>query len=694
MFVAQQIKRTTLRQLVRLTWLAVTILLCGLPLAVSAKNTSYIVATEADDIVTRVLFDSISKEFNVEIIYQEYDSFDAILKSVEIGKSDFAANVTHTKEREQRFDYSHPTNIEYTFLYSYAGSHLDQVDTIGVPKKTIYGELIQALYPEMLLIEYQGHDEAKQLLSSKKVDGVVDAINQLKPMLMAGFSSQLLNDEIAIKPVSIVSPKGEHFEQLKEFTAFVHTENVQKLLRETVSQYQYDLRRDALRKSAKQSGISFEKPVTIKIESVFPFAQYNADGKPNGLTADTVFEACELLMLNCQLASTAHETWESMFHEFVAQDVDLIAPIVMSEPRKSIAYFTSPHYISESILVKRSGYKDNVYKNISELISERIGVVKDDFFDELLSQLLPNKTLVYFDNRQQMITSLLNHEIDYFPAGKAGLSHIFTNQGLLQITQDYAIGSIHETAISIGIAKNERGAILAPLFERALQMIDTESINHRYVQFPDWRETLQAEQKFAKRIQSIFMLVLGFLVVVAMYLHSQSRTDSLTRLRNRRSLHQKYRRKIKPWHTVVSLDINHFKQINDTYGHEVGDLVLQQFSNKISALWRGRSYRIGGDEFVLIGEVKRTELEHIAEKLSEFTFMSDAHQLYLNITVSVGISTERKSERNLRDVLSNTDYAMYQSKKDIGRMCTFVDESGNCIAVINRDEVEERNKSA
>ncbi|MBW3694563.1 GGDEF domain-containing protein [Vibrio sp. T187] len=678
-----------MRQIVRLIWLAISVIACSAVFAASNKNESYIVATEADDIVTRVLFDSISKKFNVDIVYREFDSFDAILRSVELGQSDFAANVTHTKDREKRFDYSHPTNIEYTFLFSYSGAQLSQVDTVGVPKNTIYGGLIKALYPNITLVSYQGHEEAKALLESRKVDGVVDAINQLKPMLMSGLSSQLLNDTIAIKPVSIVAPKGKYARQLKEFTDYIHTEDIQRLLRESVSEYQYELRRDALRTTVVESGLNLDAPVTVKLEHNFPYVQYDADGKPYGLSAETVFEACELLTINCQLVSTENETWESMFHEFVVQNVDIIAPLVVSEPRKAIAYFTPPHFVSESILVKRVGYKDNVYKNISELIAERIGVVKDDFFDELLSQLLPNKKLVYFDSRQQLIAGLLNHEIDYFPIGTSGLSNTFQEKGLLPITQDYAIGSIHKSDIAIGIVKNERGAILAPLFERALQMIDTQRINNKYVQLPDWRETLEVEQRFAKRIQSILMLVLGFLVVVAMFLNTQSRTDSLTKLRNRRSLQHKYRRKIKPWHTVISLDMNHFKQINDTYGHEVGDLVLQRYASRISALWRGRSYRVGGDEFVLIGEVSEKALANIVEQLSQFTFVSEQHQLYLTITVSVGVSTDRKVERHLRDVLSNTDYAMYQSKKDMGRICTFVDESGNCTPSMTRMEVQE-----
>lgn len=168
--------------------------------AVSAPivtDKTYRVATEADDVVTRVLFDAVAYQFHLDIDYVNYPSFDAILKSVESGESDFAANVTYTNERAERFDFSSPTNIEYTYVFSHINAKLNDMRAVGVPKGTIYGSLIRDHYPHIELIEYDGAIKAKALLKAAKVDGVVDAINQLKPMLMEGLDAQLLNDPVA-----------------------------------------------------------------------------------------------------------------------------------------------------------------------------------------------------------------------------------------------------------------------------------------------------------------------------------------------------------------------------------------------------------------------------------------------------------------------------------------------------------------
>ncbi|MDF4995606.1 transporter substrate-binding domain-containing protein, partial [Vibrio parahaemolyticus] len=189
------------------------------------------------------------KEFGFTVQYVNYSSFDAILTAVANGEADFTANLSHTQERAQRFSYSRPTNIEYTYLFGLKDSTLSDISRVGVPKDTVYAQLLKQHYPGLEQISYQGHEQAVTLLRSGAVDGVVDAINQLKPMLMEGFDAKMLNDQISIKPVSIISKKDHHLEELDTFATFIHGEAVQKQLREEISQYQFELRRAALRDS-------------------------------------------------------------------------------------------------------------------------------------------------------------------------------------------------------------------------------------------------------------------------------------------------------------------------------------------------------------------------------------------------------------------------------------------------------------
>lgn len=652
-----------------MTTFARTLLLfacCLLSLNVKAEApliAHYKVATEADDVVTRVLFNAASKEFGFTVQYVNYSSFDAILNSVANGEADFAANITYTQERAQRFSYSRPTNIEYTYLFGLKDSTLSDISRVGVPKDTVYAQLLKQHYPGLEQISYQGHEQAVTLLRSGAVDGVVDAINQLKPMLMEGFDAKMLNDQISIKPVSIISKKDHHLEELDTFATFIHGEAVQKQLREEISQYQFELRRAALRDSIRLLPLDFNEPIRIKLESIFPYVVYNADGSVEGMTADVVLRSCEILALNCLIISEPGESWGSMYHEFIQGNFEILAPLTVSRERRAFSYFPKPHYAPASVMVKRLGYKPSTYSHVSQLISERIGVVKDDFFDQMMTQLLPLKELKRYRTQQELIQGLLNEEVDYIPMDTAMLNHFLRLSELVPIEQDTAIGEFYESQLSVGLVANEKGAMLAPFFSRAIAMLEVDKIIAQYDVRPDWRTALEYEIRLATQTQAVFIFVLLFAICVSLYLYRQSNTDNLTGLRNRRALQVKYRKGVNKDLSILYLDINHFKRINDTYGHRAGDEVLQLLALKIHYVWSGRCYRIGGDEFILLGYPTQAELTRAMRELSRIDVKGKLCSDLESISISIGFSAKRERHMSLEQAMHLADEDMYMSKQ-------------------------------
>ncbi|EOX4467010.1 GGDEF domain-containing protein [Vibrio sp. 2026] len=652
-----------------MTTFARTLLLfacCLLSLNVKAEApliAHYKVATEADDVVTRVLFNAASKEFGFTVQYVNYSSFDAILNSVANGEADFAANITYTQERAQRFSYSRPTNIEYTYLFGLKDSTLSDISRVGVPKDTVYAQLLKQHYPGLEQISYQGHEQAVTLLRSGAVDGVVDAINQLKPMLMEGFDAKMLNDQISIKPVSIISKKDHHLEELDTFATFIHGEAVQKQLREEISQYQFELKRAALRDSIRLLPLDFNEPIRIKLESIFPYVVYNADGSVEGMTADVVLRSCEILALNCLIISEPGESWGSMYHEFIQGNFEILAPLTVSRERRAFSYFPKSHYAPASVMVKRLGYKPSTYSHVSQLISERIGVVKDDFFDQMMTQLLPLKELKRYRTQQELIQGLLNEEVDYIPMDTAMLNHFLRLSELVPIEQDTAIGEFYESQLSVGLVANEKGAMLAPFFSRAIAMLEVDKIIAQYDVRPDWRTALEYEIRLATQTQAVFIFVLLFAICVSLYLYRQSNTDNLTGLRNRRALQVKYRKGVNKDLSILYLDINHFKRINDTYGHRAGDEVLQLLALKIHYVWSGRCYRIGGDEFILLGYPTQAELTRAMRELSRIDVKGKLCSDLESISISIGFSAKRERHMSLEQAMHLADEDMYMSKQ-------------------------------
>lgn len=159
-----------------------------------------------------------------------------------------------------------------------------------------------------------------------------------------------------------------------------------------------------------------------------------------------------------------------------------------------------------------------------------------------------------------------------------------------------------------------------------------------------------------------------------MLAEQRARTDDLTGLINRaaffgflKSIHDQARRYGRTYSTIM-IDIDHFKSINDTYGHAAGDTALKETANIIAATVRDADVagRIGGEEFaVCLPETPGVEAFKLAERLcqriNQTAMMADG--VALSLTASFGVSQHDPSDKTFDSVMSRADQALYRAKK-------------------------------
>jgi len=168
------------------------------------------------------------------------------------------------------------------------------------------------------------------------------------------------------------------------------------------------------------------------------------------------------------------------------------------------------------------------------------------------------------------------------------------------------------------------------------------------------------------------------------HLNIQARTDELTGLSNRRGFKQylgevEQRTEMKDSFAVIVGDLDHFKQINDQYGHEVGDFVLRETAKTLKSLVRADDLivRWGGEEFLLL--LVDTDLngaqilaEKIRQTIAATHFSTD--QGKLAVSMSLGVDAQ-KVGGDLYATLGSADRAMYEAKRQ-GRNCVVTSDSG------------------
>ncbi len=165
---------------------------------------------------------------------------------------------------------------------------------------------------------------------------------------------------------------------------------------------------------------------------------------------------------------------------------------------------------------------------------------------------------------------------------------------------------------------------------------------------------------------------------------TQAITDSLTGIYNRRGLFQvgdfeitRARRIGRPFSTLL-LDIDHFKRVNDHYGHALGDQALRILAERCRMGSRNVDIvgRYGGEEFVLL--LTETHLEAaymVAERLRrsimDTPFQTDAGPL--RVTISIGVA-EASNDETLKELIQRADIALYEAKNQ-GRNCVVISEN-------------------
>lgn len=164
----------------------------------------------------------------------------------------------------------------------------------------------------------------------------------------------------------------------------------------------------------------------------------------------------------------------------------------------------------------------------------------------------------------------------------------------------------------------------------------------------------------------------------------ESGNDALTQLLNRRYLNTilgreiGYARKHKTSLSLLALDADYFKSVNDRFGHAAGDIALKFIAETLQKYTKGSDYafRIGGEEFLLLlVDSDLSRAKNIAETIRECieeTTLQTAMGEYFNFTVSIGC-TQYDGHPDYQRFLDATDLALY-SAKNRGRNCVYVTE--------------------
>ncbi len=255
----------------------------------------------------------------------------------------------------------------------------------------------------------------------------------------------------------------------------------------------------------------------------------------------------------------------------------------------------------------------------------------------------------------------------FYPGATAVHTDILANLPILSLEAAAVLFSLFPAVLPL-ITGSRRTYTLAPAVSASMLMISIPAILN-----------------FSSFLYNLCFLTAGIIQLHSLYriYWDNSYIDELTGLLNRRALDERLH-KLTRAYTLSMSDIDHFKNFNDTYGHDSGDNVLRLVAKILYNHFGRSAYRYGGEEFCVI--FRKTELKQAASLMDNARKSIAEHSFYIRqdsknrkksgrnktgrsakkveINISAGVAQPGSSAVSAFDVLKNADTALYAAKKN------------------------------
>lgn len=547
---------------------------------------------------------------NIDLVY--YDTYEELTKDLVFGKIDALMQ--------------NLTNINYLI------------------KKNLYSNL--KLASELILPNTKKEDLRLGVVPEKPV---------LSSILQKGLNSITKKEKEALVTKwigSIKEYKGGHIELNKDERAYLNTKTIK-----------YCINPDGL-----------------------PFEGLNEKDEHSGISSDyySLFE--NILSAKFELVRT--ENWNESISFIKEKKCDMLALGMETYERKKYLNFTS-NYLNVPLVVAT---KVNVpfINHILDLEGEKIGIIKGDAFVKILRQKYPSLDLVEVEDINEGLDKVKSGKLFGFIDTLASIGYEFQHKyfGELKIA-----GKINETLeLSMAVVKEDE--VLLNILQKAINSMTNDM--HREI-FSKW---IPIKYEKGVNYELVWKIAIGSLIAILLVvywnrkiiktnrlleeaqkdieeknkeLEKLATTDKLTSLYNRRKIEEllefEINRSERFNHNfgLAIVDIDKFKEVNDTYGHQIGDKVLKEIANILNTNRRKTDFvgRYGGEEFIIICPESDVEgviklMETFKEKICKHKFSKVG-----NKTASFGVTMSQRGD-TIESVLKRADDALYQAK-DNGR---------------------------
>ncbi|PKM50867.1 MAG: hypothetical protein CVV02_09110 [Firmicutes bacterium HGW-Firmicutes-7] len=305
--------------------------------------------------------------------------------------------------------------------------------------------------------------------------------------------------------------------------------------------------------------------------------------------------------------------FDSLYHMVLNDEIDILN-MAKTDDRKLLFDFTAPFsYERDAIYGLKAA--PTVY-DIYGLEGCKVAVIDGFWHEELLEKNLKNVEIIFTKDIKETMSVIKKQEADYFLENPSVAEYYIEGLGYNQIVKKGTTSS--DSLLYFGAQKKHNEFV--SIFNKSIPLIDYEKAKYEGIQNAPILKNVQNTKLSNLLLYSLAILLIVIVSLVKLFKEfivqkAKTRmlkerehliyTDALTGLYNRlyfNSLEKKMSEYFYP-QSFIMIDLNHLKSTNDTYGHQIGDVLLQSFAGILKSFIPHESImRMGGDEFFIFLE--------------------------------------------------------------------------------------------
>jgi diguanylate cyclase (GGDEF)-like protein len=454
---------------------------------------------------------------------------------------------------------------------------------------------------------------------------------------------------------------------------------------------------DTLLTAEEQAWVAKHPVLLFAPERDFPpFSFVDGQGQHRGLSADVLDLVQEHTGLKFQAVAAGDRS--NNLDRLKRREVDLLTSLRPTAEREQFIAFTSAYVSSPAVVLRRRA--DHRAGDLSDMGGQRLAVDRHSATEDFIRRSYPEVVAVEVDVAAQGLRDLATGVVDACAVNLATASYVIERDRLGGLRVAGETG--YFSTLTLGYRKD--WPMLGRVLEKGLAQIseaERATMIARWIPLSDiaWWQRPEVQRVLGAAAIGTGVLMAGLLLwnralrrAVAQRtdalqkelaerqrLETRLRTlaehDPLTGLMNRAALTEALRRSLalatrQKWSVaVVFIDLDKFKEVNDSLGHAAGDELLRQIASRLQGCLRESDLlgRLGGDEFIVVAEAlldgPRNAIE-LADKLlmqMKRPFLVDGRPLSMGF--SAGIAIYPGDGDTPEALVANADAAMYQAKE-------------------------------